>query len=152
LGRDVGEMAAGLRVVGGGGEEKMGDDGRAGQTELEAGYDITELHEAPGGPSVLRCPDCGGALWEHVDGGVTGFSCHVGHTYSADSLLEEQGDAVERAIWTAVRMLEERAALVDRLADRMQRSGNTRSRRRFEEQARTAEQQARLIRRTLFEL
>jgi two-component system chemotaxis response regulator CheB len=39
----------------------------------------------------------------------------VGHTYSPDSLLSDQGEAVEAAIWSAVNALQERAATYRRL-------------------------------------
>ena len=106
-------------LVGAGEETTTPDDETIETTDLEAGFDVAEAREAPeSGPTPLRCPDCGGALWELEDGGLQSYACHVGCTYSADSLLEEQGDAVERALWTAVRMLEERAELSDRLSER----------------------------------
>jgi two-component system chemotaxis response regulator CheB len=121
------------------------------ETDLEAGFDIAEVHEAPGDPSVYRCPECGGAMWEVGDGEAVSYACHVGHTFSEDSMVDAQGDQVERAIWSAVRLLEERAVLVQRLAERTQQSGLDRSSARFTEMARTATEQAALIRRALLE-
>jgi two-component system chemotaxis response regulator CheB len=47
---------------------------------------------------------------------VVRFRCRVGHAYTSQSMLEAQGDAVEKALWTAVRMLEERSVLLNKLA------------------------------------
>ena len=46
------------------------------------------------------------------------FRCRVGHVYSPDSMLAAQTDEVDRALWTALRTLEERAALAKKLAER----------------------------------
>jgi hypothetical protein len=69
-----------------------------------------------GPPSALTCSDCGGALWEVEDGRVLRYQCHVGHQYAPDVLENEQRDAVDGALWNAVRVLEEHADLKGRLA------------------------------------
>jgi two-component system chemotaxis response regulator CheB len=50
------------------------------------------------------------------DGDVVRFRCRVGHAYTSHTMLEAQGDTIERALWTAVRQLEERVLLVRKLA------------------------------------
>jgi two-component system, chemotaxis family, protein-glutamate methylesterase/glutaminase len=132
-------------------EAAVPEDDRIDQTELESGFDISEVREAPGEPTAFRCPECGGALWELDDGDASSYACHVGHTFSVDSMLEEQGNAVERALWSAVRMLEERASLVEGLAQRMEQRGHSRSPARWEAKGRVAREQAALIRRALLE-
>jgi two-component system chemotaxis response regulator CheB len=72
--------------------------------------------EKQGRVSSLTCPECHGALWEVDDGGLLRFRCRIGHIYSPDSLLEEQADTVDRALWAALRSLQERAALCRKLA------------------------------------
>src|SRR5262245_35089708 len=68
--------------------------------------------------SAYICPTCNGALWQ-VDGeGLLRFRCHVGHAFSAEALLSEQGQAVERALYTALRLLEERSRAARNLARR----------------------------------
>ena len=78
----------------------------------------------PGEPTPLTCPDCGGVIWEQADGDLARFRCHVGHSFSAESMLELQSDSVETALWTALRVLEERADLLRRLAGRQYGRGN----------------------------
>jgi two-component system, chemotaxis family, protein-glutamate methylesterase/glutaminase len=148
----VGAIAERLTMLVGTPEEAdMPDDENVHETDLEAGFDIDDVREAPGDPSPFVCPECGGSLWEHEDGDAASYVCHVGHAFSAESLLDGQVDGVERALWSAVRQLEEHAALVNRLAERMRARGQERSSERFRERARVADEQADLIRRTLLE-
>src|SRR5262245_19915618 len=37
-------------------------------------------------PTVLTCPDCGGALWELEDHGRLRYRCHVGHGITSEGL------------------------------------------------------------------
>jgi len=77
--------------------------------------------DRPGRPSVFSCPECHGTLWEVDEGNLLRFRCRVGHVYSPDSMIAAQTDEVDRALWTALRTLEERAALAHRLAERGRR-------------------------------
>ena len=67
-------------------------------------------------PANIVCPICQGAMVERADGGLLRYSCHVGHAFSADSLVAEQSEALEAALWASVRALEESAQLADRLS------------------------------------
>jgi two-component system chemotaxis response regulator CheB len=95
---------------------------------------------------TLVCPECGGVLSEHDDSGILQWRCHVGHLYSPRSLDVAQGAAVEHALWTALRSLEDRAALLRRLAEQTATRGQRRSARSFGEQAAEAQAQADLVR------
>lgn len=66
--------------------------------------------------SPLTCPDCGGVLWEMRDHEPLRYRCHVGHAMTAEVLVAEQQETVERAIWLAVKTLEESGALARKLA------------------------------------
>lgn len=68
-----------------------------------------------GKPSVFACPECHGVLWEVKDGELVRYRCRVGHAYSADSLKGELDQSAERAMWAAMRALEEKAAMTHRL-------------------------------------
>lgn len=70
----------------------------------------------PNFASGLTCPECSGSLWEVEDGDSFRFECRVGHAYSVDALIAEQGEAVEAAMWSAVNALQERAATFRRLS------------------------------------
>ena len=60
----------------------------------------------------------------------------------ANSLLAKQSEGVETALWTALRALEERAALCNRVAERLLKRGTGHSADRFLEQARDSKQRA----------
>lgn len=129
-------------------------DNQAGEMSLESGSatldaDALERDAPPGKPSVYGCPECGGVLWELDDEELLRFRCRVGHAYSADGVVDGQGESVETALWTALRALQERAQLSERLAERVGKAGADRSRRRFEAIAAEARGQADTIRRLL---
>jgi two-component system chemotaxis response regulator CheB len=120
------ELAA--RVV-----DVVNGDGASDRLPLEVPLETAE--ETPAGERALRsedlgppsgftCPDCHGALWEIDDGEAVRYRCRVGHAYSEDAMVSAQSDSVERALWAALRSLEERAALIQKLAGNARRRGH----------------------------
>jgi two-component system, chemotaxis family, protein-glutamate methylesterase/glutaminase len=103
----------------------------------------------PGEPSPYSCPDCGGVLWELQDGDILRFRCRVGHAYTGDTLTTEQATAVEHALWTALRALEEQAAVKRRLAQRMRRVAHQSLADRFDKHAVELDGQAESVRELL---
>ncbi|HEX6497844.1 MAG TPA: chemotaxis protein CheB [Micromonosporaceae bacterium] len=98
-------------------------------------------------PSVgLACPDCGGGLFELPGEPTPRYRCWVGHVWSPGSLLDAQGVAFEKALWVALRGLDEKAELARRMADASQRRGRHRSADRFEEASREAQHAGRVLR------
>ena len=102
-----------------------------------------------GVPSGYACPECHGVLWEVSEGEVLRFRCRVGHAYSIETLLAEQGSGMDAALWAAYRALEERAALTERMAERMRDRGQPSLATRYAEQTAEARARAELIRRVL---
>jgi two-component system chemotaxis response regulator CheB len=113
---------------------------------------VAAMQERFGPPSALTCPDCGGALWEVQDGRVVRYQCHVGHQYAPDNLEDSQRDVIDGALWSAVRVLEEHAALKLRMAERAAAGGLMTVSQGFAEGARDAHEQAQRIRTVLFDL
>ena len=64
----------------------------------------------------FNCPGCGGVLWEVEKDSDLRYRCHVGHAYTAASLLAEQTRKIEETMWTALRMFEERKNLLTTMA------------------------------------
>jgi two-component system chemotaxis response regulator CheB len=105
--------------------------------------------EKLGSPSAFTCPECRGTLWELKDGDLLRFRCHVGHAFSAESLMAEQSEELESALWAALRSLEENAALARRLAARAREHNHQISLIRYEDNASQIEQHADVIRQVL---
>jgi len=117
----------------------------------EAGNAILREQRAPGPPTPFTCPECGGALWERKDGKVFRYQCHVGHSYTSESLLSEKNEGLESVLWGALRALEENADLRMRMARRAAKgpAGIQFMGERYEEQAREAQQRAAILREVL---
>ena len=87
-------------------------------------------------PSPVVCPDCGGPLTESCEGGILRFECQVGHKFSPQALSRGHAEALERALWVALRHLSERRAIQQTLAG--QSCGDAMMVRRYEENAEAA--------------
>ena len=121
--------------------------------EMEIESELAEMNmtvlnkdERPAKPSPFACPDCGGTLWDLSQGDLLRFRCRTGHALSAETLLAKQSDALEDALWIALRALEEKSSLAHRMAERMRDRNHDLSAQQLEQQAHDAQQQAALIR------
>lgn len=95
---------------------------------------------------VYPCPECGGVLEETKEGETLRFRCRVGHIYSPESLMADQSVATERALWAAIRTLEEQAEFAERLATSSRQKKRSRLAHRFGEKAQTSREDAALLR------
>jgi two-component system chemotaxis response regulator CheB len=121
--------------------EEADDD----REQLVAAVPVDEPERSDDNPTMgtltaITCPECGGSLWEHDEEGLLRFKCHVGHAYSPDSLEVSQAQALEGALWAALRSLQERAELFRRLARRI--GGD----RRLESKAKAVDEHAAVLR------
>jgi two-component system chemotaxis response regulator CheB len=124
----------------------LGPHMRAMESDLAEVPIAVQPGDRPGRPSVFSCPECHGTLWEVDENGLLRFRCRVGHVYSPDSMLAAQTDEVDRALWVALRTLEERAALAHKLADRARHRDHHWVARAFSQRACEAETEATQIR------
>ena len=110
--------------------------------ELEAriplGEFSTEIADRVGTRSIFSCPECNGGLWEVKDDQLLRYRCHLGHAYDAEVLSGGQDDAVEKALWIALRTLKEHGKLSLQMAERAKKSGDHSGQALFEERARLA--------------
>ena len=144
-----------VRAVGDLSTEEAMSDNPGDEMSVETEYAMLEADTIgrsapPGRPSPFTCPACGGVLWESEDDEQLRFRCRVGHAFSAEAAVDEEGAALEDALWTALRALRERADLSDRIVRRLGDNGAApQSRRRFEAIARESREKAEVIRRVL---
>jgi two-component system chemotaxis response regulator CheB len=107
---------------------------------------INQLEGAePGAPVELVCPSCQGVLQEARRGSFVRFRCHTGHAFSLESLVREQSEELERALYAAARALEESSALSVRVSK--SQSGDMQE--RFAEKATSQQRDAQVIRQIL---
>jgi two-component system, chemotaxis family, protein-glutamate methylesterase/glutaminase len=97
-------------------------------------------------PAGYGCPACEGSLYEVGGKRAPRYRCRVGHAWSPESLLEEQAASLESALWMALRSLEDKAALTDRMASISADRGNMTATTRYRSLSDDAETAASMIR------
>ena len=76
-----------------------------------------------GEPTTLTCPECGGVLTELRRSSPLRFRCQVGHALTGEALNEHEETALGEAMQVALRIVEERATLTDKMARQAHRTG-----------------------------
>lgn len=74
--------------------------------------------ERIGKRTTYTCPDCNGAIWQIGDEEPLKLRCHVGHSFTGEVFVKEQSRNVETALWSAVRIMEEKVTFSRQLAER----------------------------------
>lgn len=100
-------------------------------------------------PERHTCPDCGGVLTLSGNGDDVSYRCRVGHEWSPRSLDHADRVRVENALWYAVRTLEDRAALLTRMAARADEHDQLLSAQHFHGLADDAQREAKVVRELL---
>ncbi|MGW0522070.1 chemotaxis protein CheB [Crossiella sp. NPDC003009] len=142
---EIGELIGKLAVASAPSAAGTVDDLLTAEAEMAEFSPMTtdELGAAPAG---LGCPSCHGALFDLPGEPAPRFRCRVGHAWSPETLMAEQGVAMENALWVALRALEEKSALGRRMAESATERGNTWAARRFADNAAEAKAAGRLVR------
>jgi len=118
------------------------------QVETELGMAVDDVRTSLkriGTAASIRCPECQGPLWEIKDSAVLRYRCEVGHALSERSLEDGQNELIERALWSAVSALEEKAVVARRIADRSRANGLDELARQYEARARKAVQETQTL-------
>ncbi|MEW6117027.1 MAG: chemotaxis protein CheB [Nitrospirota bacterium] len=115
----------------------------------ESALSDISIIEQMGDKAPFVCPDCGGGLWEVKNDPIQRYRCNTGHAFTIRTLLASQNESLERALWAAVRTLEERANMLKRLADDSRRRGRLRSYTEWEKEAEESKKNAQHIRELL---
>jgi len=103
---------------------------------------IVGAGDAPGIPSGIACPECHGVLWGASDDESPEFRCRIGHSYSAETLLEAHASHLEASLWAGVRALQEQASLAKHMAGRAERRSDPQGAARYTDRARAAGEHA----------
>lgn len=108
--------------------------------------EFLENVERIGTRTTYSCPQCNGAVWQIGDEDPLRFRCHIGHSFTADVFLAEQTQHVEDALWSAVRMMEEKVTFLRQYAERLKKHDADDAAARQEEYARKLDSEVGLIR------
>jgi two-component system, chemotaxis family, protein-glutamate methylesterase/glutaminase len=115
------------------------------EEKINADMEAQAADARRGQQSVFTCPECGGPMWQMSEQQLVQFSCHVGHRFYGEELMTEQSEALEAALWNAVRIFKEQAILARQLAA-SRRPTDAHAAERFEEDAQLAEKYSGVIR------
>lgn len=81
--------------------------------------ELLENVEAIGTRTTYTCPECNGSIWQVDNSEPLRFRCHTGHSYTADTFLAEQTQNLEKALWSAARIMEEKVVFFRQMSERM---------------------------------
>jgi two-component system chemotaxis response regulator CheB len=71
----------------------------------------------------ISCPECHGPMWKIKSSRLPRYRCHVGHAYSAQTMVEGQIEAQETHLWQALRLMKERVSLIWEIRSHAQDEG-----------------------------
>jgi len=100
--------------------------------------------------SEFNCPDCGGGLWITQTDHPVHFRCHVGHSFTERELMWTQAEVLENTFWAALRLMEERRALLLRLSRRDEERGYSSTAHLHMEKAKELEEHIQNLKQILF--
>ncbi|WP_342165467.1 chemotaxis protein CheB [Methylobacterium sp. SD21] len=100
-------------------------------------------------PAPLTCPHCSGVLSTIREAKPLRFRCQVGHAFTAGVVAKQQENAVDEALRVALRIIEERAELVTRMAQDGRSSGRPAVAEMYDERAIEYREYAETIRRAV---
>jgi len=106
-----------------------------------------EIEEDLGTLSPFTCPECHGALWQIPDGGMLRYRCHVGHAFTAETVLSALDGEVDNMLERLLRSHQQRAALAHRMAEQERGRNRENLAGQLEGRAREYEEDAEVIRR-----
>ncbi|HEV8283330.1 MAG TPA: chemotaxis protein CheB [Chitinophagaceae bacterium] len=105
-----------------------------------------------GEKTLYSCPDCGGDLWNIENGKLKHYRCHIGHSFSESDLLLKQSEETEHTLWVAVRMMEERKLLLQKMANEHDDRGLQRLNLQYSKRAKELEQHIAKLKELLFSI
>jgi two-component system chemotaxis response regulator CheB len=121
------------------------------QAQLRATQEGAEMEEDNRleEPVALTCPECGGALKESRMDSLPYYTCHIGHRFAGPDMDAAQFQMMEQALEIALRALNERAALCQRMATAAEQKGQTLSAQRWDATGQDIKSRAEVLHRFL---
>ncbi len=71
--------------------------------------------DAIGSHAGISCPECQGPIWKIRDSTLPRYRCHVGHAYTAQTMMAGQIESQETHLWQALRLMKERVELISEM-------------------------------------
>jgi len=111
-------------------------------------HEVPELDEMEkiGDLTPFTCPECGGAMWSVKDEPFARFLCHTGHSFTTQAYIAEQSKLIENSLWSAVRFMQERAKVLEKMIVNDKENGRTGSVKEYDTKIRELKHHARTIR------
>jgi two-component system, chemotaxis family, protein-glutamate methylesterase/glutaminase len=109
--------------------------------------DATTMEQL-GDVAAISCPACGGVLSEMRANGPVRYRCQVGHAYTGEIVEHEQETSADEALRIALRIVEERVTLLQRMV-RDNAHHRPKTAEMYTERLKEAKQSADTIRKTL---
>jgi two-component system chemotaxis response regulator CheB len=100
-------------------------------------------------PVALTCPACGGVLSEINRQPPLRFRCQVGHAYTSEALASVKEDTVDEAVRVALRIMEERTLLGEKMADEARSTGRPAAAASYEQRVDECRAYATILRRAI---
>jgi len=105
-----------------------------------------------GKPSIFTCPECHGSLLEIDSDQFTRYRCHTGHAYTVRSLLSENDERIEYALWDVIRILDEHMVLLRQLAEYSHEDGDNETAEHYLDRFKVTKERVNLLRNITFML
>jgi two-component system chemotaxis response regulator CheB len=105
-----------------------------------------------GNVTALSCPACGGVLSQMKRCPPVRFRCQVGHGFTANVLAQEQEGSVDEAIRTALRIIEERVVLLEKMSAEAAQAGRTNMAEQFRVRSEELRQRAATLRKVAIDM
>ncbi|MEO6260075.1 MAG: chemotaxis protein CheB [Thermoanaerobaculia bacterium] len=102
--------------------------------------------EQIGKRTTYTCPDCNGSIWQIGDEEPLKLRCHVGHSFTGEVFSSEQTRNIESALWSAVRIMEEKVTFSRQLAQRKRDENLLEEAEAYENEAKTIDKEVTKVR------
>ena len=108
--------------------------------------ELLENVEAIGTRTTYTCPECNGSIWQVNNSEPLRFRCHTGHSFTADTFLAEQTQNLEKALWSAARIMEEKVIFFRQMSERMGNYNLQSAAAKYDDHAKSLDAEVSLIR------